>query len=166
MSRSPSRASACVLAWALLAVVAAGCGGRTEPPSGGAPAPAAGKAEAVKAEPGPAKPTAPLLKVELYVPLGPECHRKTQDLVKKYAAEHPGKIEVVILPMGNLRKDQEMKARGITCATILVGGKFEFDLPDGSGGSRHVVFSHKPNEPDSTYRSEDVIAAVEAALRK
>jgi len=124
------------------------------------------EAEAAIAE-GPTKteafgqPSAPI-KLEFYAPLALEWHQKTIGLLRKYDKEHPGRIQVKLMPMGNSECDREMEDRGYTCAVIFINGKDEFTLPDG----KQVTLQKKPNTTDSLYNSEDVIAVLDGLWAK
>lgn len=101
--------------------------------------------------------TAPT-KVELYAPLMLEWHQKTIGLLRDYDKQHPGKIYVTLMPMGNTDCDAVMSKRGFTCAVVFINGQHEFLLPNG----RKVDLQKRPNNGDaSTYNSEDVIAVLE-----
>jgi len=97
------------------------------------------------------------IKVDFYAPLVLEWHRKTIGLLRQYDAEHPGRIYVRLMPMGQPECDAEIQGRGVTCAVIFINGENEFTLPDG----RKVELYQRPNQSTSTYNSEDVIALLE-----
>jgi hypothetical protein len=98
------------------------------------------------------------VKIEFYAPLALEWHQKTIGLLRGYDKEHPGRIYVKLMPMGNGECDEEMVKRGFTCAVIFINGKHEFTLPDG----KKVSLQKKPNAGDqSFYNSEDVITIIE-----
>lgn len=101
-------------------------------------------------------PNAPT-KIELYAPLVLPWHQETIKLLREYNDEHPGRIEVTLMPMGQPECDATIQARGYTCAVILINGQNEFVLPDG----REVTLEKRPNEPTSSYDSEDVITILE-----
>lgn len=98
---------------------------------------------------------APIL-VEFYAPLVLEWHQKTIGLLRDYDKKHPGRIHVKLMPMGKSECDEEMTKRGYTCAVIFVNGKNDYTLPNG----KKVELYQRPNEPDSTYNSEDVITII------
>lgn len=102
------------------------------------------------------EPGAPI-KVDFYAPLTLEWHQKTIGLLREYNGQHPGRIFVRLMPMGNEECDKEINAKGITCAVIFINDENEFTLPDG----RAVELSKRPNEPTSTYNSEDVITVLD-----
>lgn len=102
--------------------------------------------------------------VEAAVPLGPECHRKTLKLLQALAKEEPERVYVKIISHESPEGMALVVKRGTHCASVFVNEQFKFDLPAGPGETRHVEFWHRPNDPDSTYRSEDVIDAVHLKL--
>ncbi len=103
--------------------------------------------------------------VKMFAPFGPECHTKTADLLKELAEREPERVRVQLFHMRGTSGQQELRRERLSCATVLVNNRYEFTLvePD---GERKVVLSHRPNEPSSSYRSEDVIAVVEQELKR
>jgi len=101
-------------------------------------------------------PNAPM-KIEFYAPLVLPWHQKTIGLLRAYNEEHPGRIYVTLMPMGQPECDAMIQARGHTCAVIFIDNQLEFVLPDG----REVTLEKRPNEPTSSYNSEDVITVLE-----
>ncbi len=103
------------------------------------------------------------IEIEFYAPLALEWHQKTIGLLRDYDKEHPGRIYVKLMPMGNGECDGEMVKRGFTCAVIFINGKHDFTLPDG----KKVDLQKKPNAGDeSFYNSEDVITVIETLRPK
>jgi len=100
--------------------------------------------------------TAPI-KIEFYAPLVLEWHKKTIGLLREYDQQHPRRILVKLMPMGNSACDEEMTKRGFTCAVIFVNGQHEFALPNG----KKVDLQKKPNTEDSFYNSEDVTTVLD-----
>ena len=101
--------------------------------------------------------------VKLLAPLQHECHQKTVELLKELAAREPERVRVQVFDMADREGmgRKEMLRERTMCATVLVNNRYEFTL-----GERKVVLSHKPNEPKSTYNSEDVIAVVEQEIKR
>jgi len=97
------------------------------------------------------------IKIDFYAPLVLEWHQKTIGLLREYDAEHPGRISVRLMPMGQPECDAEIQARGVTCAIIYINGESNFTLPDG----RKVELYQRPNQSTSTYNSEDVITVLD-----
>jgi hypothetical protein len=97
------------------------------------------------------------IKIEFYAPLVLEWHVKTIGLLRDYDKQHPGRIYVKLMPMGNSECDAEMLTRGFTCAVVFINGEHEFTLPDG----KKVDLQKKPNTSDSFYNSEDVITVLD-----
>ncbi len=97
------------------------------------------------------------IKVDFYAPLTLEWHEKTIGLLREYNEQHPGRIFVRLMPMGNDDCDREINAKGITCAVIFINDENKFTLPDG----RVVELYQHSNRPDSNYNSEDVITILE-----
>jgi len=107
------------------------------------------------------------IQVEFYAPLTLEWHQQTIALLRDYDRKHPGRIHARLMPMGRSDCDAEMQQRGFTCAVIFVkqrrpDGSWgepsnRFTLPDG----RQVELYQRPNQSDSTYKSEDVIAILD-----
>lgn len=102
--------------------------------------------------------------IEANVPLGPECHRKTLKLLQALVEEEPKRVYVKIISHDSPEGMALASERGTNCASVFVNEQFKFDLPAGPGKTRHVEFWHRPNDPDSAYRSEDVIDAVHLKL--
>jgi len=110
---------------------------------------ASGKAQQVETFGDPSAP----IEIKLYAPLTLPWHVETIGLLRQYHKDHPGRIRVLLMPMGQAECDAEMEKRGYTCAVILINGKDEFTLPD----RRQVTLQKRPNQPSSTYNSQDVI---------
>ena len=102
------------------------------------------------------EPGAPI-KIDFYAPLTLEWHQKTIGLLREYNDQHPGRIFVRLMPMGNEECDKEINAKGITCAVIFINGENEFTLL----GGRAVELYKRPNQSTSTYNSEDVITILD-----
>ena len=100
------------------------------------------------------------IQIEFYAPLVLPWHAQTIGLLREYDQAHPGRIHVKLMPMGNAECDTEMHGQGYTCAVILVNGESEFELP----GKGAVLLQKRPNQPGSTYESEDVIAVIEVLV--
>lgn len=98
------------------------------------------------------------IKVEFYAPLALEWHKQTIGLLRDYDKQHPGRIYVQLMPMGNSECDAEMIKRGFACAVIFINGEHEFTLPNG----KKVDLQKKPNTEDSFYNSEDVITVLDS----
>ncbi len=101
--------------------------------------------------------------VKMFAPLQPECHRKTAELLKELAAREPQRVRVQIFNMATPEGRKEMNREGISCATVLVNNRYTFTLV-GPEDEREVAFHHRPNAPQSSYRSEDVVALVEQEI--
>jgi len=97
------------------------------------------------------------IQIKFYAPLVLEWHVKTIGLLREYDQAHPGRIHVTLMPMGNAECDTEIHGKGYTCAVILVNGESEFELP----GKGMVLLQKRPNQPGSTYDSEDVVAVID-----
>ena len=97
------------------------------------------------------------IKIDFYAPLTLQWHQKTIGLLREYDAEHPGRIYVRLMPMGQPECDAEIQAKGVTCAIIYINGESDFTLPDG----RQVELYQRPNQSTSTYKSEDVITVLD-----
>jgi hypothetical protein len=103
-------------------------------------------------------PSAPI-QIKLYAPLVLPWHQKTIGLLREYDKQHPGRIHVTLMPMGNEKCDKEM---GYSCARLLINGKTDFTLPDG----RKVMLEKNPNSDTSFYNSEDVITIIDQMVAK
>ena len=103
--------------------------------------------------------------VKMFAPLGIECHQKTVDLLGELADRNGERVRVQIFNMGQAAGRREMQRERIRCATVLVNNRFMFTL-QGSESGRKVVLSHRPNEAQSTYTSEDVIAVAEQEIAR
>ncbi len=94
------------------------------------------------------------LKLKFYAPLTLDWHQKTIGLLREYNEQHPGRIHVTLMPMGLKECDEEMN---YSCAVIYINEENEFTLPDG----RQLTLEKRPNEPYSTYNSEDVLTILD-----
>jgi hypothetical protein len=102
-------------------------------------------------------PKAPI-KIDFYAPLTLPWHQKTIGLLRAYDKQHPGRIFVRLMWIGNSEADAEMLKRGFTCAVIFINGEHEFTLPNG----KQVDLQKKPNNGDASfYNSEDVITVLD-----
>jgi len=100
--------------------------------------------------------------VKMFAPLAPECHQKTAELLKELAAREPERVRVQIFDMASPQTTRpEMARERLTCATVLVNNRYEFTL-----GERKVSLSHRPNDPNSTYNSQDVITIAEQEIAR
>ncbi len=99
------------------------------------------------------------------VPMGVECHRVTLQILEALAKAEPNRIRVETYDMGSPQGMQSLQARGQHCATIFVNDRCEFTfLKDGK--KRTIVTQRKPNEPMSTYRSDDLVFIVDQELQQ
>ena len=104
--------------------------------------------------------------VKMFAPLGrAECHQKTAELLTELAERDGERVRVQIHDMTQAAGREEMQRERIRCATVFVNNRFVFTL-EGTEGTRRVVLSHNPNEPQSTYKSEDVIAVAEQEIAR
>ncbi len=103
--------------------------------------------------------------VKMFAPLHTECHRKTADLLKEFAAREQERVRVQIFDMVTPAGRDEMRREGLRCATVLVNNRYVFTLVE-EEGSREVALNHRPNAAGSSYCSEDVIAVVEQEIRR
>ncbi len=103
--------------------------------------------------------------VKMFAPMGYECHRKTADLLEELAERDGERVRVQIFNMTEPAGRREMQRERIHCATVLVNNRFMFTV-GGTGEGRRVVLSRKPNEAQSTYNSEDVIAVAEQEIAR
>lgn len=102
--------------------------------------------------------------IEASIPLEVDCHSKTVKLLKALVQEEPQRVYVKILNHSSPEGLALAGQHGISCASVFVNGQFKFDLQDPQSQIRHVEFWHRPNDPDSSYHSEDVIDAVNEKL--
>jgi len=103
--------------------------------------------------------------VDAILPLGVECHAKTIQLLQDFVKKNPDKVCVNIYDLHSMAGEQAKGKFGVTCATVLINGKQEFDIQE-NGKGRHVLFSHKPNEPGASYNSEDVLTVLKQEVGK
>ena len=102
-------------------------------------------------------PKAPI-KIDFFAPLTLPWHQKTIGLLRAYDKQHPGRIFVRLMWIGNSEADAEMLKRGFTCAVIFINGEHEFTLPNG----KQVDLQKRPNNGDASfYNSEDVITILD-----
>lgn len=102
--------------------------------------------------------------VEAIVPIGPECQARTVRMLRALAKAEPKRVLVKIVDYTGEEGQDLVKARGTNCASVFVNGDYTFDLKVPGKPDRHVEFWHKPNDPDSLYRSEDVVDVVGTRL--
>jgi hypothetical protein len=103
--------------------------------------------------------------VKFFAPLRADCHRKTADLLQAIAAQDPERVRVQIFDVTAPAAREEMTRERLTCATVLVNNRYEFTLRQG-GRTRAVQLIHKPNEPESSYNSEDALAVVQQEIER
>ena len=106
--------------------------------------------------------------VKFFAPLYADCHRKTADLLRGIAEQEPDKVHLQIFDVSdrsNPAARQEMMRERLTCATVLVNNRYEFTLKR-DGQERAVQLFHKPNEPNSSYNSEDALAVVQQEIAR
>ncbi|MCC6445781.1 MAG: hypothetical protein IT210_20295 [Armatimonadetes bacterium] len=99
--------------------------------------------------------------VEFYGPLDTEWHQKTINLIDQVIAQNKGRVRMELLPMGNEKADTQIGKRGYHCATILINGKRDFKIKE-----RGVSLTQKPNDPASSYKSEDVPVIIRQEIEK
>ena len=103
--------------------------------------------------------------IKLLAPMGPECHQRTLRLLTELAEAEPKRVRVQVFdiskPAGRAESDRER----LHCATVLVNNRYEFTVP-GPNGPRRVVLSQRPNEPRSTYNSEDVVTVAKQEIAR
>lgn len=100
------------------------------------------------------------IQIKFYAPLTLPWHARTIGLLREYDEKNPGCIHVFLMPMGNPDADREMRAKGHSCAAILINEENEFTLPDGTA----VTLGERPTDESwstGSYRSEDVITMLD-----
>jgi hypothetical protein len=105
------------------------------------------------------------LLVKAFLPIHVPCHAETLKLLGEVARAEKARLRIQIIDMRTKEGQAEMRQEGLTCATVLVNNRMSFDLPSGES-VRSVILSHRPNEPDSTYHSEDVRAVIQQELAR
>jgi hypothetical protein len=104
--------------------------------------------------------------VKMFAPLErAECHQKTAELLTELAEREGERVRVQIFDMAQAAGRREMQRERIGCATVLVNNRFMFTI-GGAEEGRRVALSKKPNEEQSTYNSEDVIAVAEQEIAR
>jgi hypothetical protein len=103
--------------------------------------------------------------VKMFAPMNTECHRETATLLEELAGREPDRVRVQIFDMQTKAGRKEMQRERLQCATVLVNNRLHFTLSDGET-ERKVAFHHRPNTPQSTYRSEGVVAVVEQEVER
>jgi hypothetical protein len=86
-------------------------------------------------------------------------------LLRDFAAREPDRVRIQLFDMKSVAGREEMRKERLSCATVLVNNRFEFTL-DGPSGKRQVALQHHPNDPTSSYNSEDVISVVEQEIKR
>jgi hypothetical protein len=100
--------------------------------------------------------------VKMFAPLAPQCHQETARLLQELAGREPERLRVQIFDMMKPAGRRELQRERLTCATVLVNNRYEFTLE----GPRPVALSHRPNAPQSSYNSEDVVVVVEQEIKR
>lgn len=103
--------------------------------------------------------------VKMCAPLHTECHIETANLLKALAQREPERVRVQLFDMRSRAGRGEMQREGLRCATVLVSNRYEFTLA-GPEGERRVTLWHRPNTPQASYNSVDVVAVVEQEIRR
>ncbi|MCC6444278.1 MAG: hypothetical protein IT210_12595 [Armatimonadetes bacterium] len=98
--------------------------------------------------------------VDAIVPTDTECHQKTVQLLEGFVKKHPKDVYVKVHNLHSPSGEQAKSKFGVTCATVLINGKYEFEA-----NGKHLIFSKKPNDPGSPYQSEDVVTVLEQQLK-
>jgi hypothetical protein len=101
------------------------------------------------------------LLVKLFAPLHADCHQQTAKLLRDLAAREPSRVRVQIFDLTQAPSRAEAEREGLTCASVLVNNRLAFTVE-----GRPVVLHHRPNQPGSSYRSEDVLAVVAQELAR
>jgi hypothetical protein len=99
--------------------------------------------------------------VKFFAPLHADCHQETVKVLKDLAAQEPSRVRVQIFDLTQAPSRAEAEREGLTCASVLVNNRVAFAL-----GDRPVALHHRPNQPGSSYRSEDVRAVVAQELQR
>ena len=101
--------------------------------------------------------------VKMLAPLAPACHQETARLLRDLAGREPERVRVQVFDLSGAAGRQEATRERLHCATVLVNNQYQFTL-SGAGEPREVQLYRRPNYPNSTYNSPDVIAVVEQEL--
>jgi hypothetical protein len=99
--------------------------------------------------------------VKFFAPLHADCHQETVKALKELAAQERSRVRVQIFDLTQAPSRAEAEREGLTCASVLVNNRVAFTL-----GDRPVALHHRPNQPGSSYRSEDVRAVVAQELQR
>lgn len=103
--------------------------------------------------------------VKIFAPMHTECHRETATKLEELAEQEPERLRVQIFDMQTNAGRMEMRRERLQCATVLVNNRLYFTLTEGDQ-TRKVAFHHRPNTPESTYCSEDVVTLVKQEIER
>jgi len=104
------------------------------------------------------------VKVQAFVVTSAECHQKTVDLLKKVAQSDPDRVYVEIYELHSPAASQVMASKGVTCATVFVNDRDKYTINRG-GQKVEIEMTKKPNDPGSSYNSEDVPLVIDQQLK-
>jgi len=90
--------------------------------------------------------------VEMYYP-GSEEHAPIRALVGKIEARYGGKVQAEFVNFMAPEGRQRMEAKGLTCGTILIDGKAEWEVHGPDGKARSVTFERGMG---ATWHEEDL----------
>jgi len=103
--------------------------------------------------------------VKAFVPTRVECHQKTIQILREIVKREPERVFVQIYELRTPECTEEMEKFNITCASVFVNGKNRYEITR-DGKVTHIEMAHRPNDPNSTYSSEDVRAVIAQAIMK
>ncbi|MCC6442131.1 MAG: hypothetical protein IT210_01605 [Armatimonadetes bacterium] len=103
--------------------------------------------------------------VKAFLPTQVDCHRKTINILKDIAQKDPDRVYIRIYELRTDESNREIQKYNLSCASVFVNDKNQFRI-DRNGKPVSIEMTHKPNEPDSTYNSEDVQEVIAQAVRE
>jgi len=103
--------------------------------------------------------------VKMFAPMRTDCHRETAIKLEQLAGQEPERLRVQLFDMQTSAGRAEMARERLQCATVLVNNRLYFTLSEG-GQTRKVAFHHRPNTPQSTYCSDDVVSVVKQEIAR
>ncbi|MCS7223203.1 MAG: hypothetical protein NZ959_01400 [Armatimonadetes bacterium] len=105
------------------------------------------------------------VRIVAVVPMGVDCHRVTLQILHAIAKAEPKRVRLEAYDMNSPDGMKNLQQRGVNCATVFINDRWEFTLLR-DGKKKTIICQKKPNDPMSTYRSDDLVFLVDQELKK
>lgn len=103
--------------------------------------------------------------ITAFVPFQAPPYHPPLQILRTLVQKDPARLRVELYDLAQRSNQRAMQDRGLTDATILINGQAKFTRPEASA-RRKVSFIGPPDGDSSKYRSEDLVAALDEALRQ